>query len=225
MRYGSVIFDMDGVILNSLVENEKWKFDAVRQALKEKGVDPEGMDRDELRDILGDRGYSAVVKKSSELGLNPGEIWQRVAETTTHARLQQIEDGKFELYPGAKDAIEHLYDEDTQMAVISNAPESAVEATMRMFDLKQYFEFYLGVRNFEDLQVRKPNPNHLELAKAELKRDPMAYVGDAENDVRAAKRAELASIWVNRAREEIDIEPDYEMQRLERLPEIVDGSS
>lgn len=221
MEYGSVIFDMDGVILNSLVGDEDWKFEAVREALRDKGVDPEGMDRTALGAIMGDQGYKEVVRKSADLGCDPGEIWRHVAFKTTEARIDQIDKGNFKIYEGAEEVISLLHSEDIELGIISNAPEKAVEATMEFYDMKKYFKFYAGVRNFEDLQARKPNPNHLELAKAELKRSPMAYVGDAESDVIAAQKAEIDSVWVNRNGSEGDVRPDYEIKKMEELEEIV----
>jgi phosphoglycolate phosphatase-like HAD superfamily hydrolase len=221
MEYGSVIFDMDGVILNSLVDDENWKFEAVREALRDKNVDPEGLSRSELGAVMGDQGYKEVVRKSAELGLDPGEIWRHVAFKTTEARAGQIRDGNFEIYDGARQVIEFLHSEDVELGIISNAPEKAVEATIEYYDLKKYFKFYAGVRNFEDLQARKPNPNHLELAKAELKRKPMVYVGDAESDVIAAQRADLDSIWVNRSDSRGDVQPDYEISEMREMEELV----
>lgn len=221
MEYGSVIFDMDGVILNSLVGNEDWKFEAVREALRDKGVDPGDMDRNDLGAIMGDQGYKEVVRRSAEHGLDPGEIWRHVAFKTTEARVEQIEKGNFEIYDGAREVIELLHSEDVELGIISNAPEKAVEATMEFYDMRKYFKFYAGVRNFEDLQARKPNPNHLELAKAELKRDPMVYIGDAESDVIAAQRADLDSVWVNRNDSDADVRPDHEIRDMEGLEDIV----
>lgn len=221
MKYQTMVFDMDGVILNSLVDDEKWKFDAVRQALREKGVDTSGLSRDELRDVLGDRGYTAVVKRATKLGLNPAEIWTRIAETTTEARIQQMEQGNFELYPGVEEVIKNLHDADVEMGIISNAPEDAVIATIELFDLKQYFKFYAGVRNFEDLHARKPNPNHLELAKAELKRSPFAYVGDAESDIVAAREARMDAIWVHNRDITLEEDPDYEVDSVDRILDVI----
>lgn len=221
MKYGTVIFDMDGVILNSLVDDEKWKYDAVRRALREYGVETSNLSKDEMRDVLGDRGYTAVVKRATSLGLNPGDIWRRIAETTTEARIRQMEDGNFELYSGVHGMVETLHQKEVSLGIISNAPEDAVIATIELFDLKQYFKFYAGVRNFEDLHARKPNPNHLELAKAELKRTPFAYVGDAESDILAAKEAEIDSIWVKQDGMTLDASPDYKVDSVGDIADLV----
>ncbi|MFB6180843.1 MAG: HAD family hydrolase [Candidatus Nanohalobium sp.] len=221
MEFGSVVFDMDGVILNSLIDNEEWKFKAVEKALRDVGVEPEKLSRGEKRALLGDKGYSQCVKTSKEVGVDPRKAWSAIAEQTSMARSRQMEEGNFELYPGVRDLIEGLHDEGVELGIISNAPESAVKLTIEHFDLKRFFKFYAGVRNFEDLQARKPHPNHLELAKAELKRSPFVYVGDAESDLIAARRAGMDSIWVKRGEASHDVEPDYTIDSVEKINEIV----
>lgn len=199
MAYSSVIFDMDGVLLNSLIDGEEWKYRAVDRALQEKDIDPEGLAQEDKDKVLGDKGYKACLKEASRLGVDPREIWSLVAQETTEARREELEKGSFKLYPGVKDTIKALHQQDIPMAVISNAPESAVKMMVESFGLKQYFKFYAGIRNFEDLRARKPHPNHLELAKAELKRNPFIYIGDSNSDLEAAERAGMDSIWMRRS--------------------------
>lgn len=221
MKFKSVVFDMDGVILNSLVDSEEWKYSAVDEALREEDVNPEGLSRQEKDSLLGDKGYSACVKTSKNVGVNPREVWNDVAEKTTLARERQLEEGSFELYDHVRDTIESLHDRDIKLGIISNAPETAVELTIEHFDLRRYFKFFAGVRNFEDLQARKPHPNHLELAKAELKREPYTYVGDAESDLIAAQRADMSSIWVKRSEASLDVKPDYTVEEVRKIQDIV----
>lgn len=222
MAYSSVIFDMDGVLLNSLIDGEEWKYRAVDRALQEKDLDPANLSREDKDKVLGDRGYKACLKKSSSLGVDPREIWSIVAQETTEARREELEKGSFELYPGVKDTIKALHDADIPMAVISNAPESAVKMMVESFDLKQYFKFYAGIRNFEDLRDRKPHPNHLELAKAELKRNPFVYVGDSDSDLEAAERAQMDSIWLKRSGD-VQSGHSFEAEHLSDITEYVLG--
>ncbi|MFB6192648.1 MAG: HAD family hydrolase [Candidatus Nanohaloarchaea archaeon] len=220
MAYSSVIFDMDGVLLNSLKEDEKWKFDAVGQALEQKNIDPDEVPREEMKAVLGDKGYRACLKKSAELGVDPREMWSIVARETSAAREKELENGSFELYPGVEETLRTLREEKVSMAVISNAPETAVKLMIEHFNLKQFFDFYAGVRNFEDLRARKPHPNHLELAKAELKRNPFVYVGDGESDLEAAENAEIDSIWVDRGNT-VQTQLDHKVDSINELTKYI----
>ena len=217
MKYGSVIFDMDGVILNSLVENEDWKFNAVKQALEQEDIDTEKLTRTEMEKFLGDHGRKNCIHICEKYGIDPGRAWELIAETTSLARIQQTKNGDFRLYEDARAFLQALHPRNPGTAVISNAPESAVETTMKFFNLKKYFNFYRGVENFKDLKLRKPHPDHLEIAEAELKRKPSLYIGDAESDIRAAKNAGMDSAWVKRKKFDSETSATYEVENLREL--------
>ncbi len=217
MEYGSVIFDMDGVILNSLVENEDWKFNAVKKALKREDIDSGKLSRKEMEKFLGDHGREKCIQICEQYGIKPDRAWELIAETTSLARIQQTKNGEFRLYEDARLFMEALHPRDPGMAVISNAPESAVETTMKFFNLKKYFGYYRGVESFEDLKLRKPHPDHLKIAEAELKRKPSLYIGDAESDIKAAKNAGMDSAWVKRKEFDSETSATYEVENLREL--------
>ena len=219
MKYGSVIFDMDGVVLNSLVDSEAWKFNAVKQALDETGMNPERLSRKEMEFFLGDYGREKCIEACEKYDLDPGTVWKLIAETTSLARIQQVKSGDFRLYSDARTFLDAVHKDDRKLGMISNAPESAVETTMKFFELKNYFDFYRGVESFEDLKLRKPHPEHIEIAKAELKKMPSLYIGDKESDIRAAKNAGIDSALVNRERIDTDTRPEYNVNNLEELGE------
>jgi HAD superfamily hydrolase (TIGR01509 family) len=222
MQYGSVIFDMDGVLLNSLVGDEEWKFNAVREALNHEDLDPENFTKDQLRCFLGDYGRDSCIRICQRNDINPGKMWQLIAETTSLARIEETRKGDFRLYSDARAFLEALQPRDPALGVISNAPESAVETMMKFFGLKKYFNYYRGVESFEDLKLRKPHPNHLRIAEAELKRKPSLYIGDMGSDIEAAKKAGMDSAWVNRDDRDADIDPDYTVRNLNDLGRRLD---
>jgi len=219
MSYGSVIFDLDGVILNSM-ESDEWKYRATREALNELGVDASELDKSVLDSILGDSGYEECVRVCSDVGVDPQRAWSLVAEKTAYARMEEIEKNDFGLVDGTMELLNELRKSQIKMGVISNAPDQAVELVIDHFDLRKYFKFFRGVRSFEDLKDRKPHPNHIEMAKFQLKRDPYIYVGDRESDVMAATNAGMDSIWIHPQNLK---EPTYTVEKLNEIPEIVNG--
>lgn len=208
---------MDGVILDSFTESDKWKYDAVKSSIKELGGNPEETSKKDLDKILGDKGYGQCIKACNKHGLNPKKAWKLVAEKTTLARIQKMEAGEFQLYNGVEETLRQLRKNNIKTGIISNAPEEAVEATMQQYNLAKYFKFYRGIRNFEDLRDRKPHPNHLEIAKAELKNPDYLYVGDSESDIEAAKNADMSSMWVHSRDNQIKEKPDYTVSNISEL--------
>jgi phosphoglycolate phosphatase-like HAD superfamily hydrolase len=105
------------------------------------------------------------------------------------------------------------------MGIISNAPENAVKTTVKFFNIEKYFNYYRGVESFEDLRRRKPHPDHIEIAEAELKRKPFLYIGDRKSDIEAAKNAELDAALVDRENRHPDVDADYRVSNLQELGE------
>jgi HAD superfamily hydrolase (TIGR01549 family) len=198
------------------MESEEWKYRAVRTALSELGVD-DNLSRGVLDAVLGDQGYEECVRVCGDIGVDPRRAWNLVAEKTSQARMQQIEENGFGLVDGAEEVLEDLRQSQVKLGVISNAPDQAVEMVVNHFNLRSFFKFFRGVQSFEDLKARKPHPNHLELAKFQLKRDPFLYVGDHESDVEAASNAEMDSVWVHPGNHE---EPTYTVENLSQLSEV-----
>ncbi len=218
LKYNSVIFDMDGVIINS-TENEEWKYNAVEKALNDLNV--EKQNKRIYNALLGDLGYKKCLDVCKEFDIDAREAWTLVAKYTTQHRAKEIKNNEIQLFNDFKKLKENLSEVNVKTGIISNAPMNAVDLTIENFRLKQFFDFYLGVRNFDDLQVRKPHPNHLEIARAELKREPCIYIGDAESDIIAAQRAGMDSAWIKRTSFDSDVSADYEVKDLNKLSNIL----
>ena len=217
MEYGSVIFDMDGVILDYAGENFEWQNKAVKKVLNRHGVNTEALDRSDFLKFLGAEGVPGCTEICKEHGLDAATMWEEIGEETTKARARKMKQGELKLFPEVKEVLEQLHQEDVLIGLISNAPEMAIMQAMEYYDLKKYFKFYRGIEDFEDLSDRKPHPDHLNFARAELKRDPFLYVGDHETDIQAAKNAEMDSAWVNRENRSISTEPEYEIGDLKQI--------
>lgn len=218
LKYNTIIFDMDGIIINSM-EDEEWKYNAVEEALDELNV--ENKNKQIYDALLGDMGYKKCLEVCNSFGIDAREAWELVATKTTEHRIKEIEEERIKLLPGFEEFRDFLNNFNVKKGVISNAPMNAVELTVRSFDLKSFFDFYLGVRDFDDLQVRKPHPNHLEIARAELKREPCIYIGDAESDIIAAQRAGMDSAWVKRSEIDSDVSANYEVESVNKLKELI----
>lgn len=220
MEYNSVIFDMDGVILDYKGENFNWIYNIVKEKLEQRNVDTENLTRSELDAFLGEKGVQDCVDICNEHDVDARDVWTELADATTEARAKRIDSGDFNLFSEVENVLERLHSEGIEMALVSNAPESAIKLTLDNYGLRSYFEYFRGISDFDDLSDRKPQPDHLNFAKAELKRGPFVFVGDSESDIIAAKNADMDSVWVNRENGSIDTRPDYEVEILNELLKI-----
>jgi len=142
-----------------------------------------------------------------------------IAESTNLARARKLDAGRFELYDGARGLVEALKLRGIKLGVVSNAPEDAVKTTLRLLSVEEKFDYFRGIESFTDLKARKPHPDHIRVAKAELKDKPFLYIGDQESDVNAAIDAGIDSVWVNRDGGSISPDPTYEVCDLFELGE------
>lgn len=222
MRYNTVIFDMDGVILNSLVNNEEWKYNAVKSALAEIGLNPGEFSIAQYDAFLGDQGRQATIDICKKNNVDPEVIWKVIAKKTSESRLQMIKKGEFRLYSDALHILNKLKSSRSKLGVISNAPESAVKMTVDYFELRNIFDYFRGVEDFEDLKLRKPSGNHIKIAMAELKQDPFLYVGDSKVDIEAAKEAGIDSALVSRTGKKPSYGQDYTLDSIGDLEEKIE---
>ncbi|HYM84413.1 MAG TPA: HAD-IA family hydrolase, partial [Candidatus Dormibacteraeota bacterium] len=101
------------------------------------------------------------------------------------------------LFPGTRDALQRLVGAGHRLALVTATVRSVVEAQLRELGLDALIE----VRVFGDeLDVHKPDPAPLHLALRRLglceEGAWVAYVGDAPDDMRMARRAGVHAVGV-----------------------------
>jgi len=69
----------------------------------------------------------------------------------------------------------------------------------------------------------KPSPLPLIYCVMNMKLDfdEVLYVGDTSSDIMAAKEAHMKSVYVNRFNRPMQVKPDYEIDSLEKLADII----
>lgn len=186
-----ILFDLDGTLLDTLED----LLDATNYALGVHGYPPRTLA--ELRRFVGNGAYNQMRLSIGE-GASPEEI-QKVLETykpyyTQHCRI------KTKPYPGVLEALGQLK-EKYPIAIVSNKPDSAVKELCR--------EHFPGVYTLGELPdcPRKPAPDMVFKAMADIGAERCVYVGDSEVDVITAKNAGvpcLSVLWGFRDREDME---------------------
>jgi len=201
MRYKTVIFDLDGTLLDTLED----LCDSTNFALSRFGY-PERTLR-EVRAFVGN-GIGKLIERALPGGAENPDYDAVFAEFKMH--YAENCNNKTKAYGGIYAMLDELKACGIKMAVVSNKVDSTVkELCARYFS--GFFEVAVG--ECEGVR-RKPAPDAVFAAMDALgaKKESTVYVGDSEVDVETAKNAGLDLIavsWGFRDRERLSLLGDF----------------
>ena len=186
MGYKTVLFDLDGTLLDTLDDLAA----AVNYALAAHGFPLRT--REEVRSYLGN-GLRMTVRRAVPAG-TPEEIAEGVYQTLCPYYAAHALDAT-RLYPQAQAALDALAAAGIQTAVVSNKADFAVQTLHRRFFAGR---IALSAGEREGLR-RKPAPDMVELVISLLGADrgKTVYVGDSEVDAQTARNSGLPCILVD----------------------------
>ena len=193
MKYDTVIFDLDGTLLNTLPDLHA----SVCYALEKNGM--EGRTLDEVRRFVGN-GIFILIKRAVRQGSTENEILQVFEDFKAH--YKENSRVKTKAYDGVEELVAALKAEGCKLGVVSNKAHFAVCDIMEYY-FKGLFHVAIGER---DGVPRKPSPESVLEAIKALGGEKVLYVGDSEVDVETAKNAGLpmaAVTWGFRSEAEL----------------------
>ncbi len=180
----AVIFDMDGVIIDS----EPMHARAAIKALKRYQID---ITEEALQEFIGSTTYHMCKKmvKDFNLQITPEELL--AANDECKAQMLEIE-GHI-VVPYVIELIKDLYQHGISLIIASSSPSHVIEEVMESLQIKQYFQGYVSGSM---VQHPKPNPEIFFLAANKLKTSPSEclIIEDSYNGVTAANAAGIVSV-------------------------------
>lgn len=214
-QFDTVIFDLDGTLLNTLDDLA----DSVNFALGQ--YEFPCRKKDEVRCFVGN-GVARLIELSIPDGLNNPNYEKCLLDFRNHYSKNM--QNKTRAYKGIIEILEKLSKENYKLAIVSNKFDSAVKELNKV-----YFEEYIKVAIGESANVaKKPAPDTVIKALNELgtTADKALYVGDSEVDVKTAKNSGVKCIgvtWGFRDREILEREgADYIIDKPKELLKIID---
>ena len=196
MKPDAILFDMDGVLIDSL--DAWWK--SLNQALT--AYNYEEITREVfVKYYWGHDLYDILEMK----GLNP-EI-EKYCNKIYSRHINEIK-----IYTDTKETLVKL--EKYRKAIITNTPHDCTKQILKRFDIKQFFPVVITCN---DVRKAKPDPEAVFKACDSLKvsSKSVLLVGDTKSDVRAGRAAGSTTIGIN-------IEADFTISKLSELTELVE---
>ena len=179
----SVIFDMDGVLVNSMESI----LEAYNKALKNHGITVSG------KDVKHYNGLSIfdtidVWKKKYKIEINIEDFIEEVNKIEAEL-LKKNHKPNIELIKFIKD----LRKNKIALAVGSSSTRSRINRIIKLAKLEKYFSVIVGA---EDVKNHKPDPDIFLKAVEKLNSTPekCVVIEDAPLGIEAAKRANMKSI-------------------------------
>ena len=184
-KIDTVIFDMDGTVLNTLEDLT----DAVNHVFSQFDLPPRTID--EYRKFFGN-GIGYAMRCAAPEG-TPDELIDKMIPVFREYYDKHCLD-KTRPYDGILELMKSLKAKGYKMAIVSNKIDSAVKELNDRF-----FSDYVSVAIGEKAKVRrKPAPDTVIAALKELhsERSEAVYIGDSEVDLQTARNAGLPCIAV-----------------------------
>lgn len=185
MNDHTVIFDLDGTLLNTLEDLA----DATNYALGQYGYPRRTLE--EVRGFVGN-GARKLIERALPQGAQRKDADEVLAVFRQYYNAHCQE--KTCAYEGVMELMGQLKSAGYQMAVVSNKPDSAVKNLCRTY-FADYIQAAIGER---DGVRRKPAPDMVEQALAQLgsSKTGAVYVGDSDVDIQTAANTGLFCISV-----------------------------
>lgn len=185
----SVIFDLDGTLIDSLPD----VIAASNRLLAKAG-----------------RRTISLAEGATMVGEGPVPLIERLYEATGEpaeaGELPILVDRYLEfyrahpadetiVYPGVVEALETLAAQGTPMGICTNKPHEMSVVVLAALGLDRYFSSVIGGGA---LPIRKPDPAHLFAVVDGIgsRREDCVYVGDSPTDIETARRAHMPIIAV-----------------------------
>lgn len=209
MRYSTILFDLDGTLIDTnelILASFEHTF----------GIHcPEKFTRKDVMPIMGeplpDQMHFFDPNQADEMVKT-----YRLFNETEHDKL-------VEEFPHVLSCLQKLHQNGIVMGVISNKRRAAVEQGLRRFGIDKWMKIIICAG---EAQRNKPHPDMLILALEQLKAEPnkTLMVGDSRFDILASQRAKIDSVWVAWSLHVEDVknhQPTYWIEDMRELLKIV----
>lgn len=191
-RIEAIGFDWDGTLVDSMgVKSQSFSESVIKfyPSLK-------GMEKEIVGIYLATRGtlrtsQLALVQEKYRLNRLSAEKKQEWSDLFTSLYIGK----KLPLFDNTTAVLDELKSRSYKLFLCSSVPQKDLDKTIKLYQLKDYFEVILGTRDNGEFKKGIP---HLTYASKHIKTllNRIAFVGDGADDIRGANEAGCFSIGV-----------------------------
>jgi beta-phosphoglucomutase family hydrolase len=181
-NFEAVIFDMDGVLVNS----ESFYVEVEQKNFRQLGLTVSEEEHQTYQGTATNRMWQ-LIKERHDVS-QPVEELVEMTNTLVTPYFQSLE--KIDPMPGVEKLIKKLKEKGTPLALASSSYSDVIEIILQKTGLKKYFEV---VVDSQMAGSSKPEPDIFLLAAKKLKVEPenCLVIEDSKNGIAAAKAAEM----------------------------------
>lgn len=218
-KFRAVIFDLDGTLVKMKF---KWKESrlAMINWLDKNGFDISGLDDDSKSQVILDR---ARIESESNPNLPRFDhVRKSLIDIVQMLELESAAEAT--AYEGSLILLKILKERGILSAVVTNAGRAPVEKVLEKLGFLPYL---VTVVTRDELVMLKPEPEGIRkvLDTLNLDKAEVIYVGDAIEDMEAARNAGVAYValtgGLHSANLLIEKEPDYVISSIEEMKELI----
>jgi len=191
MKLDTILFDLD----NTLVKTDMKYINKVLKKVIESFEKEFSEDLAEKFWFCSGRSYFG----SMELGINDNEFWKKYRDINSSKKNCNFTNPFYDI-----DFIDYIDNEGFKTGIVTSAPEYMAKPIIEKigknrFDIVVYQNAMHGFKH-------KPHPQGIKFALEKLNSKPenSAYVGDTSGDIKAAERAGVFPIFIDRKTHSID---------------------
>ena len=188
MSYKCAVFDMDGTILDTLLDI----YNSINYALKENGFPERSIE--EVRMFVGN-GLMRLVELAVPEGTPPEKI-KKVGEMLIPYYIAHSGETT-RVYPGIIELLKKLREAGIKTAVVSNKTDAGVQDLVKIY-FDGLFDAAMGENEKAGIK-KKPNPEMTMnvLGQLGMKPEDAVYIGDSDVDIATARNSGLDEILVD----------------------------
>ena len=216
MMYSTILFDLDGTILDSA--------DMIADSLsfaieKHLSVIPS---REELINGIGTPLVEQLTYHAAQLGHHDPQLVNQLVETYISDNLSR-HDSSIALFEGADETLKALFSRGLTLGIVTSKPVETATRGLNLFGLTGLFSVIVGC---DSVQHHKPHPAPVLYALKALEADASStiFIGDSTHDIHSGNRAgvdTMAVLWGPYQEEALrEAKPSFVTETFEELLRI-----